>query len=117
MWPARAERWRKPVIVAVSVLGHAAIFSWLGLRSMGLTMGGVLQVDPEPIIYVQLEPRPLLPGEVARVRPPPEQTQDVAAPVLPGSPTADRDLPFRDPADDDDQPAPPAPRLGVPAPG
>lgn len=117
VWPVRAERWRKPVIVAVSVLGHVAIFSYLGLRSMGLTVPGLLQSDPEPTIYVQMEPRPLLPGEVARVRPPPERAQDVAAPILPGSPTADRDLPFRDPTEDEDQPAPPAPRLGAPAPG
>ena len=117
VWPARAERWRKPVIVAVSVLGHVAIFSYLGLRSMGLTVPGLLQSDPEPIIYLQMEPRPLLPGEVARVRPPPERTQDVAAPTLPGSPTADRDLTFRDPTEDEDQPAPPVPRIGTPTPG
>ena len=117
VWPQRAERWRKPVIVAVSVLGHAALFSYLGLRSMGLTIPGLLQSDPDPILYVQLEPRPLLPGEVARVRPPPERAQDVAAPVLPGSPTADRDRPFRDPSEDEDTPAPPAPRLGTTAPG
>jgi hypothetical protein len=97
------------------VLGHAALFSYLGLRSMGLTLPDLLQDDP--VIYVQMEPRPLLPGEVARVRPPPERTQDVAAPALPGSTTAQPDLPFRDPTEDEDQPAPPAPRLGVPAPG
>ena len=115
VWPQRAERWRKPVIVAVSVLGHAALFSYLGLRSMGLTIPDLLQDDP--VIYVQMEPRPLLPGEVARVRPPPERAQDVAAPSLPGSTTADRDLPFRDPTEDEDAPAPPAPRLGAVAPG
>lgn len=116
VWPARAERWRKPVLVAVSVLGHVAIFSYLGLRSMGLTLSGLI-ADPEPVIYVQMEPRPLLPGEVARVRPPPERPRELAAPALPGSTTAERDLPFRDPTDDEDSPAPPAPRVGVPAPG
>ena len=115
VWPRRAERWRKPAIIAVSVLGHAALFSYLGLRSMGLSIPDLLQDDA--VIYVQMEPRPLLPGEVARVRPPPERTRDVAAPALPGTTTADRDLPFRDPTEDEDQPAPPAPRLGVPAPG
>jgi len=115
VWPARADRWHKPVIVAVSLLGHAAIFSYLGLRSMGLTIPDLLESDP--VIYVQMEPRPLLAGEVARVRPPPERAQDIAAPALPNSATAARDLPFRDPTEDDDIPAPPAPRLGTVAPG
>lgn len=117
VWPARAERWRKPAIVAVSVLGHVAIFSYLGLRSLGLTVPGLLQIDPDPIIYVEITPRPLLPGEVARVRPPPDRPQVVTAPALPGSTTADRDLPFRDPTEDEDNPAPPVPRIGAPAPG
>ena len=117
VWPARAERWRRPAIVAVSVFAHAALFAWIGLRAMGLTVPGLLQRDPAPIVYVQIEPRPLLPGEVARVRPPPERPRVVAAPALPGSPTADRDRPFRDPTEDEDQPAPPAPRVAAPAPG
>ncbi len=116
VWPARAERWRKPAIVAVSVLGHVALFSCLGLRSMGLTLSGLVE-DPGPVIYMQIEPRPLLPGEVARVRPVPAPPQAVAAPALPGSPTTDRDRPFRDPTEDEDSPAPPVPRIGVPAPG
>lgn len=117
VWPARVERWRKPAIVAVSVFGHVALFAWLGLRSMGLTVPGLLQSDPEPIIYVQIEPRPILPGEVARVRPPADRPETVAAPALPGSPTVSRDLPFRDPDEDEDRPAPPVPRVGAPAPG
>ena len=117
VWPTRAERWRKPGIVALSVLGHVAIFSWLGMHSMGLAVPGLLQSDPRPIFFVQMEPRPLLPGEMARVRSPPERPLEIAAPALPGSPTTDRDLPFRDPTEDDDSPAPPAPRLGAPAPG
>jgi len=105
------------VIVAVSVLGHVALFAYLGMRSMGLTIPGLLQSDPDPIIYVQIEPRPLLPGEAARVRPAPQPPQSTPRPALPGSPTAARDLPFRDPTEDEEQPAPPAPRVGSPAPG
>lgn len=116
IWPARAERWRKPVIVAVSVLGHVALFSYLGLRSMGLTLSGLID-DPEPVIYMQIEPRLLLPGEAARVRPTPTPPVTVQATALPGSPTADRDIPFRDPTEDEDSPAPPTPRIGTPAPG
>lgn len=115
VWPTRAERWRKPAIVAVSVLGHVALFSYLGLRSMGLTFSGPV-ADPDPVIYLEITPRPLLPGEVARVRAVPEQPQVTAAPALPGSPTADPDRPFRKP-DDEDSPAPPTPRIGAPAPG
>ena len=114
VWPARAERWRKPAIVAVSVLGHVAVFSYLGLRSMDMTLSGLIE-NQEPVIYVQIEPRPLLPDEVARVRPAPPQA--VEAPALPGSTTADRDRPLRDPIEDEDRPAPPAPRIGAPAPG
>jgi hypothetical protein len=101
--------------VAVSVLGHVALFSYLGLRSMGLTLSGLV-ADPDPVIYVEITPRPLLPGEVARVRAVPEPPQVTKAPALPGSPTADPDRPFRNP-DDEDSPAPPAPRIGAPAPG
>ena len=83
VWPARAERWQKPLIVAVSVLGHAALFSYLGLRSMGLPLSGLIPA-PDPVIYVEITPRPLLPGEIARVRQPPDRPQDRAAPALPG---------------------------------
>lgn len=117
VWPARAERWRTPAIVAISVLGHVALFSYLGLRSMGLTVPGLLQSDPDPVIYVQIEPRPLLPGERARVRPAPPPPQTVEAPALPGSATADPDRLFRDPAEEEDRPAPPVPRAVVPIPG
>jgi hypothetical protein len=103
--------------VAVSVLGHVALFSYLGLRSMGLTVPGLLQSDPDPVIYVQIEPRPLLPGELARVRPAPPPPQTVEAPALPGSATADPDRLFRDPAEEEDRPAPPVPRAVVPIPG
>ena len=111
VWPTRAERWQKPAIVAVSVLGHAAIFAYLGLRSMGLTIPGLAE---EPVIHVQMEPRPLLPGEVARVRPPPDRSIDT--PALPNSVTADPDRLLRNP-EDEDSTAPPAPRIGAPAPG
>lgn len=117
MWPARAERWRTPAIVAVSILGHVALFSWLGLRSVGLTVPGLLQRDPDPIIYVQIEPRPLLPDEVARERPAPAPPQTNAALAPPGSPAAAPDRVLRDPGEDEARPAPPVPRAPSPAPG
>jgi len=117
VWPVRAERWLKPVIVAVSVFGHVALFTYLGFRSMGFNVPGLLQSDPEPVIYMQIEPRPLLPGEAARVRVPPASPQTIAAPALPAAPTADRDQPFRDPTEEDDSPASPTPRIGAAVPG
>jgi hypothetical protein len=114
VWPARAERWRKPAIVAVSVLGHVVIFAGLGLRAMDLPQPRLVQ-DSAPVIYVQIEPRPLLPDEVARVQSVPAPPQAAEAPAPPGSPVAARDL--RDPTDDEDRPAPPAPRVGGASPG
>ncbi|MDP3803189.1 hypothetical protein [Brevundimonas sp.] len=102
--------------MAASVFGHVALFAYLGLRSMGLTLPDHAD-DWDPVIHIQMEPRPLLPGEVARVRPAPAPPQTIEAPALPGSPAADRDRPFRDPTEDEDRPAPPAPRVGAPAPG
>ncbi|MDI6625218.1 MAG: hypothetical protein QME55_10860, partial [Brevundimonas sp.] len=72
VWPARAERWRTPAIVALSVGLHALVLGLIGLRTIGL------DAAPQPIertIYVELEPRPLLPGEVARGRPPPDRPE------------------------------------------
>jgi len=114
VWPARLERWRKPTIVAVSVLGHAAVFAWLGLRAVDMPPPGLLQ-HAAPVIYVQIEPRPLLPDEVARVQTAPASPTTPDAPTPPGSPTAARDL--RDPAEDDDSPAAPVPRVSAAAPG
>lgn len=84
---------------------------------MGLPVPALLQSDPDPIIYVRIEPRPLLPGEVARVRPAPPPPQTLEAPAPPGSATADPDRLFRDPAEDEDRPAPPVPRAVAPIPG
>lgn len=114
VWPARLERWRKPTIVAVSVLGHAAVFAWLGLRTMDLPPPRLFQ-DVAPVIYVQIEPRPLLPDEVARVQTVPASPNTPEAPPPPGSPTASRNL--QNPTDEDDRPAAPAPRISAASPG
>ncbi|WP_298743918.1 hypothetical protein [uncultured Brevundimonas sp.] len=113
VWPSRAERWRKPAIMAVSVGLHALVLGLIGLRGIGL------EAAPQPVertIYVEIEPRPLLPGEVARVRPPPERP-DAPSQVLPdsGAPTARTD-PFPRLDDEEDSPTPRAPASGAPAP-
>lgn len=113
IWPSRAGRWRKPAVVALSVGMHALVLGLIGLRSMGLDAG------PQPVertIYVEIEPRPLLPGEVARVRPPPERPE-APSQALPdaGAPTSQSEA-YRRLEDEDDRPAlrPGAP--GAPAP-
>ncbi|CAN7426372.1 hypothetical protein LJR202_001020 [Brevundimonas sp. LjRoot202] len=92
---------------------HALVLGLIGLRSFGLDApaGPV-----ERTIYVEIEPRPLLTGEVARVRPPPARP-DTPSQALPdaGAPSAQAD-PFRRLEDDDDQPTPRLTAPGAPAP-
>jgi len=113
VWPSRAGRWRKPAVVAVSVGLHVLVLGLIGLRSMGLDAG------PQPVertIYVEIEPRPLLPGEVARVRPPPDRP-DAPPQALPDSgAVAVQTDPFRRLDDEEDRPAPRLAAPGAPAP-
>lgn len=73
--------------------------------------------DPLPV-FVEMEPRPLLAGETARVPAPSAQARPQSNPTLgeiaTGAPTPD---PRRDEDEDDDRPAPPAPRAATTAPG
>lgn len=73
VWPAGAERWRKPAIVALSVGLHALVLGYIGLKSFAPPRhyGGELIIDdmfPAGPIHLQIEPRPLLRGETARTR-------------------------------------------------
>ena len=112
-WPSGGERWRKPAIVLLSVGLHALVLGLIGLRTLGL------DAAPRPAertLYVEIEPRPLLPGEVARVRSPPERP-DAPSRTLPdtGTVTAQAD-PFRRLDDEDEGPAPRPGAPGAPAP-
>jgi len=115
IWPSWAGRGRKPAIVILSVGVHALVLGLIGLRAIGLDA----PVGPvERTIYVEIEPRPLLPGEVARVRAPPDRP-DAPSEALPdaGAQTV-RTEPFRRPEDEEDGLAP-SPRgiaPGAPAP-
>jgi hypothetical protein len=104
-------------MVVASVVFHALVLAGLGFK----TMKPIPQSEPVPtLVYLDIEPRPMLDGEVARVRPPPQSEQTPEHVRLPGSVTADRSLPLRDPREDEDKdtpPAPPSPRIGAPAPG
>lgn len=113
VWPSWADRWRKPAIVVLSVGLHALVLGLIGLRSFGLGT----PVEPvEHIILVEIEPRPLLPGEVARVRPPPERP-DTPSQALPdsGAPAAPSE-PLQRQEDEEDRPAPRLAAPGAPAP-
>ena len=113
VWPSRAERWRKPAIVAVSVGLHALVLGLVGLRSVGLDA----QAPPvERAIYVEIEPRPPLPGEVARVRPPPDRPDAPREAVPDSGAVTVRTDPFRRLDDEDDRPAPRPAAPGAPAP-
>lgn len=105
-WPTRAEQWRKPAILAVSVLLHAGLLAWVGMRTMGL---GTPLPDQSPTIYVQLEPRPLLADETPRQ---PVAARPVEAPPLARAMTT----PTLREEDEDETPSPPSPRLAAPAP-
>ena len=104
-WPTRAEQWRKPAIVAASLLLHAGLLAWIGMRTMGL---GMPLPDQSPVIYVQLEPRPMLADETPRR---PVAARQVEAPPLSRAITTPT---LRD--DEDETPSPPSPRLAAPAP-
>ena len=110
MWPPRAERWRNPAIVAASLLFHGFLLGVLGLRATG--PGATLISDPpRPTILVQLEPRPLLADETP---PRPVTARQAEAPPLARAPTM---AIIRDDEDENERPAPPAPRLAASAPG
>lgn len=112
-WPTLDGRWQKPAIVAASVLAHALVLGLIGVRSMRLEDAGAFD-DPPPFILVEIEPRPLLPGEVARVQPQPaERLTPMDSVNLPGSVIVAPSMPLRDPRDEDqDAPSAPAPRFG-----
>ncbi|KQY91354.1 hypothetical protein [Brevundimonas sp. Root1423] len=105
-WPPRAEQWRKPAIVAASLLLHAGLLAWIGMRTMGL---GAPLPDQSPTIYVQLEPRPLLADETPRQ---PVAARQVEAPPLARAATT----PTLRNDDEDETPLAPSPRLAAPAP-
>jgi hypothetical protein len=95
----------------VSILGHVGLLAYFGMRSMGLAIPG-LQPGPGPVIYIEMEPRPLLPGEAVRHREPVERPRVNLA--MPGTRSAASPVRRRD--EDDDQVVPPTPRLAAPAP-
>lgn len=123
VWPSRAERWRKPAIVALSVGLHALVLGYVGYKAFDPPrIYGDDVIDdpmfPRPPIYVEIEPRPLLRGEVARTRETP--TRERPAQTLPDSGTRlSETTGATGSAAAGDQPSVPSPRAvapGAPAP-
>lgn len=106
------DKTRRAAILAGSVALHALV---LGLIGLGLleTRPDTTVIDDQAI-YVEMEPRPLLNGETARIpRSAPARTVD--APALTRSMITDAMSPKQQ---DEDRPSPPSPRAaGVPAAG
>ena len=123
VWPSRAERWRKPAIVALSVGLHALVLGYIGFKAFEpsrWTPGELIEDDmfPRPAIHAEIVPRPLLRGEVARTRETPAPDQPL--PSLPDSGTRlNETTGATGSAAAGDQPSSPSPRAvaaGAPAP-
>lgn len=68
----RKEHWRTPALVTGSVVFHAVVLGALGLRSVETTDASPPQ---PPLLYLDIEPRPILEGEAARMRTPRAEAQ------------------------------------------
>lgn len=118
VWPTGRERWRKPALIGASVVAHAVVLGVLGLRAIEMDRFPIQ--EPETVVYVEIEPRRLLPDEQPRPRPAPVQAASEPSSAAPAEPTRSLlgfRLPFqRTPDDDEERPSPPVPRVAAPAP-
>lgn len=116
------RRWRLAGVVAASLVLHLALLGPIVWGRLGLNLA-LAPASPDIVaIPIEMEPRPLLPGERARVVRPSPQTS-VVTPTTTAADTAVSRFPQRLPDDeDDDQPTTPNPRAttaspqGVPVP-
>lgn len=103
-------RWRRPVLIAVSVLAHVVVLGLLATNSFHLKP---LQSEP-PLIWLDIEPRPLLPDETPRARP----AAAAAARQVETAPDRTGRASLRDPRlDDEEDETTPAPRMATSTPG
>lgn len=116
--PSDRRRWRKPALVGASVAAHILVLGGLAVTVLDEPTRRL--PDPPTILYVEIEPRPLLENE--RPRPTPEPP--TAQPVDPApQASAQRSilgfrLPFQRNRDEDqDRPTTPSPRLAAPVSG
>lgn len=99
-------RWRTPALVAGSLAVHLLVLGLLGLRAVHLELP-----PAERIIQLQLEPRPLLPGEAVRTPRPLPSPAETRRPAAGGAAApATRPEELRTPVEA------PVPRLAAPTP-
>lgn len=110
-WRSPADR-RRAATLAGSVLFHVAVLAPLAL---GLFVDDrpVLTEAPDLPIFVEMEPRPLLPGETAREPAPASVAAPEATPALGEAVPALARVRTRE-DDEEDRPTAPVPRLGSP---
>lgn len=119
VWPSIKRRWRKPVLMGASAVLHVVVLGLLVASGIGDRLAAV--PTPPPVVYVDIEPRPLLEDERPRPRPtpaPPRPTDQPPAPAAARRTVLNFRLPFqRDRSEEEDRPEQPTPRLASPAPG
>ena len=76
-WPERAERARKPALIAASVALHVAVLGYMALRNFEAPALPGLST-PVTVIPVELVPRPLLKDEAPREPAPAAATETLA---------------------------------------
>jgi len=120
--PPRRGRpfWRKAGLAAISAVFNALLIAALSLTALGVDE--TVAPPAPPLVYLDITPRPLLPGEIER-RPPVEAPARAETPL--SSSASARTSTLARPLekdDEDDRPAPPNPRIattppaGTPAP-
>ena len=113
-WPERAERARKPALIAASVALHVAVLGYMALRNFEAPALPGLST-PVTVIPVELVPRPLLKDEAPREPAPAAATETLAPAASAAAPVL---VPprGRDKQDEDQTPAAPAGRVAAAAP-
>lgn len=115
VWPSLDRRWRKPALIGASAAAHVVILGGLALRV--LSPDQPFQPPAPPVIFVEIEPRPLLAQEQPRPQPAPAAAPTEAAPTPAEARPTFLGLQLPDLRQrDEDQPRP-EPRQQVPAPG
>ncbi|WP_271085716.1 hypothetical protein [Brevundimonas sp. NIBR11] len=102
---------RRAALLAGSILFHLAVITPMAIGLLGGDRP-VFVEDPEPPIFVEMEPRPLLQGEIAREPAPASLAAREQSPALDEAlPTVARPDTRRE-EDEEDRPTPPVPRIG-----
>lgn len=104
---------RRAALMAASVLVHVAILTPLALRFFEPPAAPTVAFDDMPV-FIQMEPRPLLRGEVARVAAP-ASARTEATPTV-GEVPANRSIAPPVPGQAEASPAPLSPRIAAEAP-